>query len=58
MDPFYSKENQAHLKESIAQIESDKGKKITKTMDELEEMEKDLHGPFDSVEALMKDLNS
>ena len=37
-DPFYSKANQEHLRESIAQFEFGKGF-VVKTIDELEAME-------------------
>ena len=38
LDPFYSAKNQEMLKASIAQIET--GKAVTKTLSELEDMEK------------------
>ena len=37
-DPFYSSENQAHLKKAISNYEVGKGKPIVKTMKELEDM--------------------
>ncbi len=38
IDPFYSAENQAHLRKVIKDYEAGKTKTITKTMAELEEM--------------------
>lgn len=38
IDPFYSKENQAHLKKAISNHETRKSKPIVKTMAELETM--------------------
>lgn len=38
IDPFYSKENQSHLKQIINDYESGKSKPVVKTMDELEKM--------------------
>ena len=37
--PFYSRENQEHLKRVISNYESDKSAVVTKTLDELESME-------------------
>jgi len=37
VDPFYSESNMQHLKESIKQLEE--GKTVTKSIEELEEME-------------------
>lgn len=39
VDPFYSTENQAHLKKSIADYEAKKSVPIVKTLAELEHME-------------------
>jgi len=39
VDPFYSAENQAHLKKTIANYESGKSKTVEKTLKELEDME-------------------
>ena len=39
VDPFYSKENQDHLREAISDYESGKSKVITKTLEDLEGME-------------------
>ncbi len=38
IDPFYSAENQAHLRKVISDYETGKAQTITKTMAELEEM--------------------
>lgn len=39
VDPFYSAENQAHLKKAIGDYEAGKSKPVVKSMDELEKME-------------------
>ncbi|MDO5408810.1 MAG: type II toxin-antitoxin system RelB/DinJ family antitoxin [Eubacteriales bacterium] len=39
VDPFYSRENQEHLKKVISNYENDKSAVVTKTLDELESME-------------------
>jgi DNA-damage-inducible protein J len=39
VDPFWSENNQAHLRKVIAEYESGKSKRINKTMEELEAME-------------------
>ncbi|HAH78778.1 MAG TPA: type II toxin-antitoxin system antitoxin, RelB/DinJ family [Ruminococcaceae bacterium] len=39
VDPFYSAENQAHLKKAIGDYEAGKSKPVVKNMDELEKME-------------------
>ena len=39
VDPFWNEANQAHLRKVIADFESGKGKRIYKTIEELEAME-------------------
>ena len=41
VDPFYSAENQAHLRKAIEDYESGKSKPVVKTAAELEEIEHD-----------------
>jgi len=38
VDPFYSSENQAHLRKAISEYEAGRSKPVVKTMTELEEM--------------------
>ena len=53
-DPFHSSSNQRFLKESIKSLKAGKGKEH----DLIELDETDLHGPFNSIEELMEDLNA
>ena len=53
-DPFYSPKNQRFLKESIKSLKAGKGIKH----DLIEPDGTELHGPFNSIEELMEDLNS
>ena len=53
-DPFYSPTNQRFLNESIKSLKTGKG--IEHDLIELDETH--LHGPFNSVEELMEDLNA
>ena len=54
IDPFYSSTNQSFLNESIKSLKAGKG--IEHNL--IEQDETDLHGPFNSVEELMEDLNA